>query len=80
MSVTDTLSWLFEHGVAEVSFQKAEDEKIVVQSKHFVLTGGDGNRMNIVHQVVGANVPEVLEKLKKQVDIANEQRVTIATL
>lgn len=72
MSVTDQVRSLFDKGVIEITLIQPPKGGICLQAKQFIISRGEEDRLNVVHQVVGATLPECLDQALKQVAHCNE--------
>lgn len=69
MSISDTISeWIKSPDVVSVTFGKAPSGAVFAQSEQIVITGPQKTMMQINHQVEGTSIPELVNRLKDQID------------
>lgn len=78
MNLTDQIEALFEKGVIEITMlRNPKESTIVIQAKHFVETGPNANRANVVYQVEDKSLVNAINTLSRQVDHSCEMKTRI---
>lgn len=80
MSTTDQVEKFLKQGVISITIGISPNKMLFVQATHPVITGSQGNHMQIVHQAEAVSLEGCLNQISKQVDHANELKPTLVQL
>lgn len=77
IGTTGTIEALLKTATPEILLMLAPNGSLCIQAKQFVVTGPEGNRSNVVHQVEAPTLIGCLEDLKKRINTCESMQTRI---
>ncbi len=75
MNLSESIEYLLDNGANDIVCGRTPDQKPYAKARQAIPTGPEGNHVILEHQVTGSSVVDCIEKIKRNVDYANEMGV-----